>query len=70
MLSAARQANRSSENRRMKDYLTFFRESYHRALESPEEITGHLNKFLSDDLDAEAMAGVVDKGLYRQRKKG
>lgn len=41
--------------------------SYNRILDRPREAAEHLDAFLEQDLDVEAMAGVVDPSLYRQR---
>jgi hypothetical protein len=40
---------------------------HRQVLENPEEQAQHVNHFLGDALDAERMAGVVDRTLYRQR---
>lgn len=40
---------------------------YREILESPRDHVGRIAQFLGRDLDAEAMAGVVDKRLYRNR---
>lgn len=40
---------------------------YREILESPRDHVGRIAQFLGRDLDVEAMAGVVDKRLYRNR---
>ena len=42
--------------------------SYNDVLGSPHEHAGRVNRFLGDMLDQEAMAGVVDSSLYRNRR--
>jgi hypothetical protein len=41
---------------------------YNEALANPTETAAAINAFLDGALDAEAMVGVVDKQLYRQRR--
>lgn len=41
--------------------------SYNQVLEDPREQARKVNRFLDDALDVDAMAGVVDPDLYRQR---
>jgi hypothetical protein len=41
--------------------------SYNRMLESADEHVDRVNAFLGGELDTEAMRGVVDRNLYRQR---
>jgi len=43
--------------------------SYNRILENPGEEARRVNAFLEKDLDVDAMAGVVDPSLYRQRAR-
>jgi argonaute-like protein implicated in RNA metabolism and viral defense len=42
--------------------------SYNEILEDPTGNVEKINQFLGNTLDQEKMAGVVDEGLYRQRK--
>jgi hypothetical protein len=42
--------------------------SYNYLLQDPEPFVAQINKFLGGNLYLEAMAAVVDPGLYRQRK--
>jgi hypothetical protein len=42
---------------------------YRRALDRPREIVEEVNRFLGGKLDASAMAEVVDRQLYRNRKE-
>jgi len=41
---------------------------YNQMLVDPQKYALQVNQFLADALDPQAMAGVVDSGLYRQRK--
>jgi hypothetical protein len=41
--------------------------SYNHVLESPREEAQRIDRFFQENLDVEAMAGVVDPTLYRQR---
>jgi hypothetical protein len=43
---------------------------YHRVLRDPTTLAKELRTFLQMDLDATAMAGVVDPALYRERDSG
>ena len=40
---------------------------YHRILDDPLTVAEELNSFLGSGLDTAAMAGAVDRTLYRQR---
>lgn len=42
--------------------------SYNEILSAPREEIRRVNRFLGDALDEEAMVGVIDRSLYRQRK--
>jgi len=41
---------------------------YNQMLVDPQKYALQVNQFLGDVLDPQAMAGVVDSNLYRQRK--
>ena len=42
--------------------------SYNKALENPAKEAASVNRFLRGNLDEQAMAGVIDPTLYRQRR--
>ncbi len=42
--------------------------NYNQVLEDPQKQAAAINSFLAGELDADAMAAVVDNSLYRQRK--
>ncbi|GAB4524432.1 MAG: hypothetical protein Fur0018_07990 [Anaerolineales bacterium] len=48
-------------------HLAHIEVSYNELLAAPEPVAGRVNRFLGGNLDVEAMAQVVDPGLYRQR---
>ncbi len=54
----------------MRDHynLAFIYVNYHEALQNPIDTAKQVNNFLGNTLDLEAMVGVVDVNLYRQRK--
>jgi hypothetical protein len=41
---------------------------YHQVLQAPTRLAAKVNQFLGGTLDTEAMAGAVDRTLYRQRQ--
>ncbi|HEB65983.1 MAG TPA: sulfotransferase family protein [Chloroflexi bacterium] len=48
-------------------HLEYLEVSYNQLLASPDAVVGRVNRFLGGNLDVEAMKGVVDPSLYRQR---
>ncbi len=52
---------------RNRAYIDLIEVSYAEALTEPEEFVRKVDAFLDHDLDTAAMAGVVDKQLYRNR---